>query len=231
PDTTRVVIARDVEATNTRVEIYWLRPARDRNSVQAFRSDLVTSLYNAMLNARFSELAQSADPPFVGAGSQAGSFVRAADAYVLAALVPDTGVVRGLEALLTEAVRVARHGFTETELERARANLLRGYELAYAERGKTNSATYASEYARHFLENEPTPGIAWEYEQVQSILPAVTLADVNAVAGEWLSQPGRTIVVQMPEKEGLEPPSAADLRAVEARVSAASIAAYSAEPG
>src|SRR5690606_40470801 len=115
PDTTRVVIARDVEATNTRVEVYWLRPARDRNSVQAYRHDLVTSLYNAMLNARFSELAQSADPPFVGAGSQAGSFVRAADAYVLAAIVADTGVERGLEALLTEATRVARHGFTETE--------------------------------------------------------------------------------------------------------------------
>ncbi|MHB1170351.1 MAG: M16 family metallopeptidase [Longimicrobiales bacterium] len=227
PDTTRVVVARDVEATNTRVEVYWLRPARDDNRIGAFRENLVTSLYNAMLNARFSELAQTADPPFIGAASQTGSFVRAADAYVLAALVPDTGVVRGLEALLTEAVRVARHGFTETELERARANLLRGYELAYAEREKTNSATYANEYANHFLENVPAPGIAWEYEQVQSILPAITLGDVNAVAGEWLSQPGRTIVVQMPEKEGLEPPTAAELLAIEERVSAASIAGYS----
>lgn len=226
PDTTRVVIARDVEATNTRVEVYWLRPARDRNSVQAYRHDLVTSLYNAMLNARFSELAQSADPPFVGAGSQAGSFVRAADAYVLAAIVADTGVVRGLEALLTEATRVARHGFTETELERARANLLRSYELAYAERQKTNSATYAAEYARHFLEGEPAPGIEWEYAQVQSMLPGITLADVNSVAYDWLSQPGRTIVVQMPEKEGLVPPTAAELRAIEARVAAAEIAAW-----
>lgn len=226
PDSTRVVIATDVEATNTRVEVYWLRPSRETNSEAAFRDDLVASLYNAMLNARFAELAQSADPPFVGAASQTGAFVRAADAYVLAAIVPDTGVVRGLEALLTEATRVARHGFTATELERARANLLRSYELAHAEREKTSSATYAAEYARHFLEGEPAPGIEWEYRQVQAILPAVTLADVNAVAGDWLSQPGRTIVVQMPEKQGLEPPGAHELRAIETRVGAAQIAAW-----
>src|SRR5690606_7529497 len=169
---------------------------------------------------------QSADPPFVGAGSQAGSFVRAADAYVLAAIVADTGVVRGLEALLTEATRVARHGFTETELERARANRLRSYELAYAERQKTNSATYAAEYARHFPEGEPAPGIEWQYAELQPMLPGITLADVTSAAHEWLSQPGRTIVVRMPEKEGLVPPTAAQLRAIEARVAAAEIAGW-----
>ncbi len=227
PDTTRVVVARDVEATNTRVEVYWLRPARDPNSVSAFRESLVTSLYNGMLNARFSELTQAADPPFVGAASQAGSFVRAADAYVLAAVVPDAGVLRGLDALLTEATRVARHGFTGTELERAQANLLRGYELAYAEREKTNSATYAAEYARHFLEDEPAPGIAWEFEQAQRLLPSITLADVNAVAAEWLSRAGRTIVVQMPQKDGLDGPTAQELRAVDARVAESTITAWS----
>ncbi len=230
-DSTRVVIARDAEATNTIVEVYRLQPAREGGSAEAYRAGLIESLYNAMLNARFAELAQTAAPPFIGAASQAGGIVRPHDAYVLAALVADTGVVRGLDALLTEATRVARHGFTATELDRAKADLLRAYEQAFAERDKTNSASYANEYTSHFLEGEPSPGIAYEYELVQRMLPAVTVAEVNRVAGTWLDEPGRTIVVQMPERTALEAPSAAALREVAARVEARDIAAYTDDVG
>ena len=225
-DTTRVVVARDPEATNTAVEVYWLQPARVEGSVGAYRAGIIESLYNAMLNARFAELAQAADPPFIGAGSRAGSFVRAHEAYVLAALVPDHGVERGLDALLTEATRVARHGFTLTELERAKADLLRGYEQAYAERDKSSSASYAAEYTRHFLEGEPAPGIAYEFALARDLLPGIGLDEVNRVAGTWLGQPGRTIVVQMPERADLSPPDHRALRAVAARVDARDIAAW-----
>ncbi|MGH7443311.1 MAG: M16 family metallopeptidase, partial [Longimicrobiales bacterium] len=225
-DSTRIVIARDVEATNTVVEVYWLQPARVEGTVGAYRASLIEALYNSMLNARFAELAQAADPPFVGAASQGGSFIRAHEAYTLAALVADTGVVQGLDALLTEATRVARHGFTATELERARANLLRGYEQAFAERDKTNSASYANEYTSLFLEGVPSPGIAYEYELVQRLLPDITLDETNRVAGTWLGERGRTIVVQMPQQDDLTPPTADELRAVAARVDARDIAPY-----
>ena len=53
---------------------------------------------------------------------------------------PNAASSAGCDAVLTEGERVAQHGFTSTELDRAKAELLRGIERAYAERDKTASA-------------------------------------------------------------------------------------------
>ena len=72
-----------------------------------------------------------------------GSLVRPVDAYYLSARVPDGGAARGLAALLAEGERAARFGFTQPELDRARAKLMRQWEQIYAERGKETSADFA----------------------------------------------------------------------------------------
>ena len=54
-----------------------------------------------------------------------GSFVRTKDAYQLYAAVKESGFEKAAEALLAEAERISRFGFTQTELDRQRANLLR----------------------------------------------------------------------------------------------------------
>ena len=75
----------------------------------------------------------------------------------MTAYVPDGGVLRGLDAVLAEAVRVQKHGFTASELARAKQNLLRSYERTYAERDKRQSAALVGELVRNFLEQEAIP--------------------------------------------------------------------------
>ena len=60
----------------------------------------------------------------------------------------DGGIERGLEALLAEAKRVDQFGFLQSELDRAKQNMLRGYERAYAERDKTQSAALVERVRR-----------------------------------------------------------------------------------
>ena len=53
--------------------------------------------------------------------------------------------------------------------------------------------------------------------QVSSVDPAppgIQLAEVNRLAAEWISDTGRVILADSPEKEGLAVPSEADLLAV-----------------
>ena len=223
---TLVAIATDKEATGTSVEVDWKLPKRPDGTVAAFRESLARSLYSSMLNARFSEIAQKANPPFIGAGSSYAGLIRTRDAYSLGAAVPDTGVERGLDALLTEAERVARHGFTATELERERTNLLRAYERMYAEREKTESSAYASEYVSAFLEDEPIPGIAWEFEQAQRLAAGITLAEVNAFARQWMTDRSRVVIVTAPEKPDVKLPTKETLLAVFDRVARKDIRPY-----
>ena len=65
---------------------------------------------------------------------------------------------------MVEAKRMQQFGFSADELDRAKAGLLAGYERAYKERETAESPSYANEYVRHFLQQEPIPGIEFEYK-------------------------------------------------------------------
>lgn len=225
-DETLFAVATDKEATYSQVSIYFKQPLRPMETVAAYRQMLVERLYNRILNSRLFELTQTPDAPFIGAYSGQGRFVRSKEVYVLGALVPDGGINTGLEAVMTEAERVARHGFAASELDRNKRELLRDMEQAYAEREKTESAAYASEYTRHFLVGEPIPGIALEYEMAQRFVPLITLDEVNQLARTWISDRNRVVLANAPEKEGVEVPREEELGAVFGTVLAKEIAPY-----
>lgn len=213
-DETLASIVTDAEALNSSVTVYHKLPVRDERTVSDYRRSLVEQLYNAILNERLSELAQKPDAPYLGASSGNGNLLRTSAVYLIGAGVADGGIERGLEAVLTEAERVARHGFTASELERAKTNMIRSYEMAYEEREKTNSATYAAEYTRAFLEREPIPGITFEYRIAQQFLPGITLEEVNGLSDEWMSERNRVVVAQAPEKADVTVPPEDALLAV-----------------
>ncbi|MEE8251909.1 MAG: pitrilysin family protein, partial [Gemmatimonadales bacterium] len=190
-DETLFAIASDPEASNSRVSLYHKQPVRDQSTYRAYRQRLVEVLYNAMFNNRLSELAQSAEPPFIAGFSTQGQFVRTSEVYFLAALVAPGGIEIGLEALVTEAKRVAQFGFTEAELDRTKADVLRSMEQVYADRNTRDSRLLAAEYRRSFLTGEPIPGIETELELHRLFLPRITLDDVDRLAGEWLTEHSR----------------------------------------
>jgi len=219
-------IATDPEYPITQVEVDFKQPAEPFQVVSDYRSRLVSGLFNSMLNKRFGEIARQGDAPYLWARVTKSGFVRPSIFYSLAAQVQDDSIDVGLEALLTEAARVRRHGFTATELERQKLQTLRGYERAYNERENTNSSSYAQEYVGSFLEAEPIPGIEYEYALVEQLLPRVTLEEINARAAELLATQNRVVIVTMPEKDDLTPPTEGELAAVLERVRQKEIPPY-----
>ena len=204
----------DKEVTGASVGVYTKLPVREQATVLSYRQRTIDNLYAGMLNARLAEISQKADPPFMAAGVNRNIFVRSTETAVLSAVTAPGGIERALEALLTEAARVTQHGFTATELEREKRDLLRLYEQAVVEVAKQDSTPLAEEYIRSFLLGESIPGIRWEYEQHQRFLPGVTLAEVNALAREWHSAENRVVVVSAPDQPGLTIPTEARLAAV-----------------
>jgi len=91
----------------------------------------------------------------------------------------------------------------ESELVRARDELLSQYEKAYNERNNTKSAILARELCRHFVDNEAAPGIQKEYELIQQILPAIPVQAFNEMAKEILTPENQVIVVSEPERDNM----------------------------
>jgi zinc protease len=211
---TLFAIATDKEAMNTSVAVIHKLQLLDTSTVGAYRQIIVEQLYHGMLNQRFSELAQKKDPPFLGASSGKGQFVRSKEVYMLNAGVKEEGIKQGLEALVVESERVSRNGFTPSELDRQKRQILRSVEQSYTEREKNNSNVYVSEYIRNFLEGEPIPGIEYEFELFKRFIPEITLEEVNQIGKDWLTEKNRVIMVNAPEKEGLVIPTKEDLHGV-----------------
>ena len=208
-------ITTDKEMTTTSVGITNILPSRQQGSVAEYRQEIVDNLFSAMLTARFQEIAQKPDAPFIFAGAGRGNFLaRNKDGASLTALVKEGGVERGLEALLVEADRVSRFGFTATEMDRQKQDLLRGYERAAVEKESRESSSRADEYIRNFLSNEPLPAIDDEYGLHQRFLPQITLEEINKLAKEWYSDRNRLVVVTAHEKSGLVIPDESKLEAV-----------------
>lgn len=222
-----VAIATDKEATSSQLEVTFKTPSLPTRTVSDYRRELLAQLYTTMLNARFNEIAQKPDAPFLGAGASKGNFLaRSTDGFTLGAAVKDGGLERGLEALLTESHRVDQFGYLQSELDRAKQNMLRSYERANVERDKTNSSAFVQEYIDNYLESEAIPGIEREYALVQQLLPTISLADVNSAASRWITEENRVLLATAPEKVGVKTPTVAELLAVFARTAKAPVTAY-----
>jgi zinc protease len=224
-DSTLVSIATDHEAPNTTVDLYAMLPPRDQETVGAFRERLVERLGNGMLNTRLADLAQGQNPPFAFAGTGRGSFVRASDIYSASLGVKDGGALAGLEAVLTEMERVSRFGFTPTELDRAKLNVMRGSERSLAEKDRRPSASFADELVRHFLQGEEAQAEE-EYRMNQRLVQAVTLDEVNAVVRNLIASKNRTVLISAPEKAGAALPTEAQVLAVFPKVKAKTLEPY-----
>jgi len=223
---TLFAIATDAEATSASVAVAWKLPLEEGGTVGDRRRGFTESIYNGMLSRRMYEMTQKPGSPFLFGGSGKGRFVGDLGIYQLFAGVEDDGILVGLEGILTESERVQRFGFTEGELEREKVEILRGLEVRYDERENQESGSYASQYVYSFLQGTPPQSEEHQLELAQALLPDITLAEIDDLAEQWLSDNGRSILVSAPEKPDLAIPDEEELLAVFQTVEATEIAAY-----
>jgi zinc protease len=228
PDTpgTRYTVATDPEATGTIVSVTSLMQARDQTTIGAYRQQTIERVFSGLLSSRFGEMSQKPDAPFLDAETNRGLIVVSTEATSLTAVVPEGGVEKGLGALFTEADRVAKFGFTQTELDRYRLALSKTFEQLASSNDEHTSQSLADEFIRNFMQQEPIPGIFYENGLVQRFLPEITLADVNGLAHDWVPDRNRVVAVAAPKKDGVPVPDEAKLAAIIKASSAANLTAY-----
>jgi zinc protease len=225
---TRYTIVTDKETTSTAVELTNLRPSRNQGSVGGYREITRDQLFGEMLSARLNELQSGPNPPFLRAAAERSLFPTTAtrDEAVMEALVSNGGAAQGLDALITEIQRVARFGFTATELAREKESMMRSYERSVTESPDRESSSRADEYTRNFLQAEALPTIWQELAFHRRFLPEITLAEINALAGEWFPDRNRLVVVEAPDAPGVMLPTQAQLAEVVKTASARRPEAY-----
>ncbi len=195
---TQVSIETDPELPRTSVAIHNLFPHRSEATRSSFRAKMIDGLYHAMLNTRLGELRRRPGAPFVFASSSTGDMTRQFEALSRSAFAKDGQAEPTLEALFAEVVRVERHGFNATEVERAKKDLLRNAQQSAAEGDKQDGSEYASEITRHFFEGEFMVGRPAEAELWAEMLPGITIDEVNGAVRTWGGAESRVVLISGP---------------------------------
>ena len=217
-----VAIASDPEETSYEVNIFYktdpLFPdefkSADNYWLVYWINNNVLSLITRMQFNRLQEITQKANPPFVYGRSYYSDYYIAPtkDAWCSMAMAKDAaGIDEALTALVTENKRMKDYGFTDAELERAKADIMKQVESQYNERNNTENRAYYNECISNFLTNELLIGIEVEYELYQQYMPMINLDMINQVASKLIHDDNLVITVTAPQKEGETLPTVEDV--------------------
>ena len=201
----------------------------EKNTLDYLIYQYADAVADIMMSQRLREMTEAADPDFVQAAISDDDFFvsKTKASYFGYCVCDETQVLRGATSVYREMLRAVRNGFTASEYDRARNELISSIETQYNQREKRKSASYCREYVRHFIDNEPIPGIETEFALIQQLAPNIPVELVNEVVKSHMTE-GRNLVVacMLPQKEGLVYPTEEEFAAAFAAVQAETIAPY-----
>ncbi|MDO9154728.1 MAG: insulinase family protein, partial [Paludibacter sp.] len=227
-----ISVVKDTEARMTRIGLEYKHdklPPEVKLSMQGYEVGTINNLISTMLGYRMDEITKQADAPFVGGYAYYGELVKSKDAFQLLAVPKEGNELAGLKALLLEAEKMKRFGFTNSELERAKTDLLKSMENAYNDRENQKNRNLVSEYYRHFLDNEVIPGIEWEYQTLKMMLPNLPIDIINKVAKSYVTDENLIVSFMAPDKPAVKIPTEVEIKAAVAETKKAELMAKAEE--
>ena len=213
-----VAIDKDKEQQYSTVSVMFKHDPiedEDKGTINYIIDGYVKSLIYSMFASRFSEKVQEPDCPYLQAYAYDGGYMSAnTKAAFTMSCTPKEGMVEAAtEAMVTEATRALKYGFTATEFARAQDKYMSFLEQWYNQRDKVYNDSYGSDYCSHFLSNEPIPSVEQYYTIMSQIAPMIQVEHINRYLPELIRQDDKNLVVVnynqekddavYPTKEGL----------------------------
>lgn len=216
----------DPEVSATNLEMAIKHTAGKMTTTTDYLNTVKRSLFNQVLGARIGELSQKPNPPFLGVNAGIGNLMGGLDQFSFSVTAKPGKLAEAFAAGWSEVEQVKRFGFTQSELDRAKAAYMASLEKAAKEKSKTVSESYVKEYQVLFLEGAASPGFDWEYNFLKKELPGISLDDLKAVANEYIKDTNRDIFIVAPDKEKNNLPDSAAVTGWFKTIAAGSLAQY-----
>lgn len=194
-------LGTDKEATSTNIQILTILPNKpeNKNTFGYLREGLLASFFNSMVSNRLSEIMQQSNPPYLGGAIGYGGLVRNYSSYSCATTAKPGEETEALKTILTENERIKRYGFSDSELERVKANLLSAMESSYKQRDKFRNESFVSDIKDNFLLGEPIIEYEVYYDYVTKTIPKITVKEIMEYAQPWFTKKNQVAIVTGPD--------------------------------
>ena len=181
------VQATDPEAPRIRIQVRTLQKASSEvmSVSERWKEELKTELFNRLMRERLYDMFQRQGLPALAYSLVRHDAQRGYRSLTLT-LIPRAGdEEKVLKAALAEKERVRRFGFTQEELKRARATLLKEAEMAVSGQNRQPDGFYVEQLSRHFLEDKPILSATARLEAMHRELPLITSGQLLAKLAAW----------------------------------------------
>ncbi|GHU47589.1 zinc protease [Spirochaetia bacterium] len=219
-----VELITDPEITDTGFDIYFKRmPLSEKTTLAAYRESLVDYLIDSMLTQRFTEASTKPQTPFINAYGGEWTWAKKSRYYMMGTSAKTGRVEESLRALLLEKEAMQRYGFTDSELNQAKKELVSQMQQLFSEKDRQETRSLTQSITAHFIYEESLPGIEWELTAVQELLPGIGAADINAQIKSYFAEDDITVFVVANEEDKASLPSGERIQALFGEIAATSI--------
>ncbi len=207
-----VAIEKDAEQPIALCHIYQKRdatPDNEKNNEAYLRSDYIDNLISAMLNDRYAELRQQQGSPLQSATGRASTFFvsRTKEAFSISVSCKEDNILGGIIAAVGVAEQARQHGFTQSELDRAKKIFLNAAERRYKMRNDYRNSHYVNECVSNFLTGEPLVSLEYSLENTRKLDSEVTIEEVNNATRQLITDQNQVVVLYAPDKESIVLPN------------------------
>lgn len=209
-----VISEKDKEQTSSSVVIMQKQevfPDSLKNTPLYYYNQFLSSMALGIVNMRIHEKGLNPSAPFVNAGVDEGTYEvsKTKDAFSISIMPREGEWKAAIDTVVAEVMRAYKYGFTQTEFDRTRSEVISQMESIYQNRDKRQNSSFVSECVGHFLNNEPLVSLDTKYAFYTQMVPNIPLEEVNRYFRE-LAAPRDTNLVIMamsPDKKGLAVPT------------------------
>jgi len=208
-----ILVIRDPEISYTTIQLMEQVRSSNARTAADLRRQIASDMAFSIFNNRLAEKTLAANPQMlaVRAGMQQ---VAKPGTFSFLGMVPSEGnFMQAFKELLSELARIEVHGVTAAELEREKSSALDSITQAWLERDKLNSAGYAGGLVQSELYGDVMISVQDRYDLYRSIVPQITLAELQTEIDRWYTGRGKLLLVTASEKAA-DIPSDAELLAL-----------------
>lgn len=220
------VLAKDKEAQETSVVLYFKKDFDKVKNNETIRRDLVNNLCTDMMNRRYQEFIQNNETAVLNIGTGTSEVSRLTDSYYLYVTPKNNKTLEGFKEMMIETERAVRYGFTQKELDRNKEAVLSSYKNSLQNKDKFESDGLSEELVNYFLKAMPFESIETQYEKAKSRLASITLAEINHAVKKLQTTDNMVMTVTGPDKNDVVYPSKEDYVSIMASVKKMSLEKY-----
>lgn len=206
-DSMIVAYLADKEQPIMLVSLYMKRDATPdslKGSEQYLRDGYIDNLISYMVGDRLDEMQDANPKPCLSASARLSSFFisKTKDAFTLSFGARQDNVKGSFDAAVGTIEQIRQHGFTASELARAKAFRQKFADKQFNIRDDRRNSYFVRRAQNNFLDSEPLISEADNKALTEKFGREVTLDEVNKAMRDAITDRNQVLVVYSPEKEG-----------------------------